>query len=104
MKRCPECRRDYHDDTLSFCLADGTALVYGLSDEEPATAILSESGGAAFASEQPTQTFTQKQAVKRGETTPILKSSSAEYIATEIKRHKTGAAIAVALLAVVVAV
>ncbi len=37
MKRCPECRRDYYDDTLSFCLADGTELVYGLSDEEPAT-------------------------------------------------------------------
>lgn len=42
MKRCPECRRDYYDDTLSFCLADGSELVYGLSEEEPATAILSE--------------------------------------------------------------
>ena len=42
MKRCPECRRDYHDDTLSFCLADGTELVYGLEDE-PATAILPDS-------------------------------------------------------------
>ncbi len=41
MKRCPECRRDYYDDSLSFCLADGTELVYGLSDDEPATAILS---------------------------------------------------------------
>ena len=40
MKRCPECRRDYYDDTLSYCLADGAALVYGLSDDEPATAIL----------------------------------------------------------------
>ena len=29
MKRCPECRRDYHDDTLSFCLDDGTALLEG---------------------------------------------------------------------------
>lgn len=29
MKRCPRCRRDYFDDTLSFCLDDGTALVYG---------------------------------------------------------------------------
>ncbi len=46
MKRCPECRRDY-DDTLSFCLADGTELVYGLSDDEPATAILSEPGALA---------------------------------------------------------
>ena len=22
MKRCPECRRDYYDDTLSFCLEE----------------------------------------------------------------------------------
>jgi TolB-like protein/Flp pilus assembly protein TadD len=42
MKRCPECRRDYYDDTLSFCLEDGTPLVYGVSPDEPATAILSE--------------------------------------------------------------
>jgi len=48
MKRCPECRRDYYDDTLSFCLEDGTPLVQGsvpvghTSDDEPATAILSE--------------------------------------------------------------
>ncbi|MEQ1763462.1 MAG: tetratricopeptide repeat protein [Pyrinomonadaceae bacterium] len=41
MKRCPECRRDYYDDTLNFCLADGTELVYGLAGDEPATAILS---------------------------------------------------------------
>ncbi len=40
MKRCPECRRDYYDDTLSFCLNDGTELVYGLSPDEPATAII----------------------------------------------------------------
>jgi TolB-like protein/Tfp pilus assembly protein PilF len=40
MKRCPECRRDYTDDTLSFCLEDGTALVYGVSADEPATEIL----------------------------------------------------------------
>ena len=47
MKRCPECRRDYYDDTLSYCLADGTELVYGLSDDEPATAIMSEPGAVA---------------------------------------------------------
>lgn len=47
MKRCPECRRDYYDDTLSFCLEDGTPLVYGAPTDEPATAILSESGRAA---------------------------------------------------------
>src|SRR5688500_8917283 len=33
MKRCPSCRRDYYDDTLGFCLDDGTPLVYGVSSE-----------------------------------------------------------------------
>src|SRR5688572_16193822 len=43
MKRCPECRRDYHDDSLLYCLDDGTALLEGpgLMDEA-ATAILSQ--------------------------------------------------------------
>ncbi len=41
MKRCPECWRDYTDDTLNFCLEDGMPLVYGVSADEPATAILS---------------------------------------------------------------
>ena len=47
MKRCPECRRDYTDDTLNFCLADGTELVYGLSDEEPVTAIFHDTSSEA---------------------------------------------------------
>ncbi len=43
MKRCPECRRDYFDDSLSFCLDDGTALLEGpASTDEPATAIIHE--------------------------------------------------------------
>jgi hypothetical protein len=41
MKRCPECRRDYYDDTLLYCLDDGNALLEGpASVDEPATAIL----------------------------------------------------------------
>ena len=56
MKRCPECRRDYYDDTLIYCLDDGNTLLEGPAhfesravvgtsntNEEPATAILSES-------------------------------------------------------------
>lgn len=41
MKRCPKCGRDYNDDTLSFCLDDGSDLLFGPSSEEPATAIFS---------------------------------------------------------------
>jgi TolB-like protein/Tfp pilus assembly protein PilF len=44
MKRCPECRRDYYDDTLLYCLDDGNALLDGPATasggDEPATAIL----------------------------------------------------------------
>src|SRR5687767_13853435 len=41
MKRCPECRRDYYDDSLLYCLDDGTALLEGpASGNEPATALL----------------------------------------------------------------
>jgi len=54
MKRCPDCRRDYYDDTLSFCLDDGSRLLDGPvsvasapSSDEPATAILSEPGAVA---------------------------------------------------------
>ncbi|MEO8041067.1 MAG: FlgO family outer membrane protein [Acidobacteriota bacterium] len=57
MKRCPECRRDYFDDTLSFCLEDGSELVHGVSAEkigtdEPATAILHTTDAVA---ESPTR-------------------------------------------------
>jgi|CXWL01.1.fsa_nt_gi TolB-like protein/Flp pilus assembly protein TadD len=50
MKRCPECRRDYYDDTLLYCLDDGNALLEGpataASGDEPATAILPAPGEA----------------------------------------------------------
>ncbi|PYS99689.1 MAG: hypothetical protein DMF63_10210 [Acidobacteria bacterium] len=40
MKRCPECGRDYNDDSLRFCLDDGAELLFGPAAGEPATAIL----------------------------------------------------------------
>ena len=44
MKRCPACGRDYNDDSLSFCLDDGSELLFGPSSGsstigEPKTAI-----------------------------------------------------------------
>ena len=53
MKRCPECRRDYYDETLLYCLDDGSSLVEGpatAGGDEHATAILRDdlqSGGSA---------------------------------------------------------
>ncbi|MEO7660220.1 MAG: hypothetical protein ABIV48_11450, partial [Pyrinomonadaceae bacterium] len=59
MKRCPECGRNYNDDSMSFCLDDGSELLFGpASVDEPATAILSELGAVAtgsLASESPTR-------------------------------------------------
>jgi TolB-like protein/Tfp pilus assembly protein PilF len=50
MKRCPDCRRDYYDDSLLYCLDDGSALLDGPgSMDEPATAILHESAPPAEA-------------------------------------------------------
>jgi eukaryotic-like serine/threonine-protein kinase len=40
MKRCPECRRDYYDDTLSFCLDDGATLLEGPATDETKTRML----------------------------------------------------------------
>ncbi len=44
MKRCPECGRNYNDESMSFCLDDGAELLFGpASIDEPATAILQAS-------------------------------------------------------------
>jgi hypothetical protein len=43
MKRCPKCKRKYEDDTLRFCLEDGTSLV-SRDAEPPATEILPPRG------------------------------------------------------------
>ena len=50
MKRCPECRRDYYDETLLYCLDDGTALLEGPSSQDGRkTELLSDSGESATA-------------------------------------------------------
>lgn len=57
MKHCPECNRNYADQTLSFCLQDGAPLIFGAAEDEPSTAILSDSD--RFSNEQATKTFDQ---------------------------------------------
>src|SRR5690242_17769425 len=47
MKRCPTCRRDYHDDTLNFCLDDGASLLPGPASAEQQTMILPDAGFTA---------------------------------------------------------
>ena len=65
MKRCPECRRDYYDDTLLYCLDDGNALLEGpASMDEPKTAIL-------HSTEPPSEAATRAQ-IHTTEQTAIL--------------------------------
>ena len=40
MKRCPKCQRAYEDETLRFCLEDGSPLFDARDSEAPATEIL----------------------------------------------------------------
>jgi TolB-like protein/Tfp pilus assembly protein PilF len=78
MKRCPECRRDYHDDTLLYCLEDGAALVQGsvASYDEPQTAILpvppAGAGGLTSRTDQAEQktAIFQPVATERGTDSP----------------------------------
>ncbi len=48
MKQCPQCRTTYTDDSLSFCLADGTSLT-SLPDDE-STLVISKGDGQRFKS------------------------------------------------------
>jgi TolB-like protein len=56
MKRCPECRRDYYDDSLLYCLDDGATLLDGPMGTEPATAILHETASPGEAATRTLQT------------------------------------------------
>lgn len=77
MKRCPECRRDYYDDTLLYCLDDGNALLEGPASgsgagDEPATAIF-QSGEAA--TKQQVQTTEKTAVLPTGTTSNDAKAS-----------------------------
>ena len=63
MKRCPECRRDYYDDSLMYCLDDGTALLEGpisLSDDPPTAVFKEKTDASSFrgTSEDATHVYT----------------------------------------------
>ncbi|MGB7067899.1 MAG: alpha/beta hydrolase, partial [Pyrinomonadaceae bacterium] len=53
MKRCPECKRDYYDDSLLYCLDDGSPLLEGpTTDDEPATRRMFSKTGGTVAMQQ----------------------------------------------------
>ena len=73
MKRCPECRRDYYDDTLLYCLDDGNALLEG-----PAMASLAEPPASAGGQFDEPQT-----AILHSTATPIEAATRAQTHTTE---------------------
>lgn len=76
MKKCPECGRGYNDDSLSYCLDDGSELLFGpASMDEPATAILHETA-------PPTEAATQAQIHTTGQT------SVPPYVDSNISKAK----------------
>src|SRR5882762_4885707 len=55
MKRCTKCNRKYEDDTLKFCLEDGTLLSVAARDANPpATEIMPRGGPTLKSSADPT--------------------------------------------------
>jgi hypothetical protein len=50
MKRCPKCNRKYEDDTLQFCLEDGSSLSLATRDANPPTTEIMPRGGPTLKS------------------------------------------------------
>lgn len=104
MKRCPECRRDYVDDTLLYCLDDGNALLDGPasgSGDEPATAILS---GADSLTRQQVRTTDQTVMLPAGVEAEPQSSSSGSSERLSLSAHRAAKPIvpvAIALLALI---
>ncbi len=70
MKKCPQCGREY-DNTMSFCLDDGSELLYGpASMDEPQTAIL-------HSTEPPSEAATRAQ-IHTTDKTAVLPSNIAD--------------------------
>jgi TolB protein len=64
MKRCPQCRRDYTDETLNFCLDDGAALLDGpASFDDSPTAVLHTTEPQSEADTRPQLTFTDPKTI-----------------------------------------
>lgn len=57
MKRCPECRRDYYDDSLAYCLDDGSVLLEGPASAEHRTLAVPQSAGRLYPSVPPSLDF-----------------------------------------------
>jgi eukaryotic-like serine/threonine-protein kinase len=79
MKRCPSCRRDYFDDSLTFCLDDGARLLEGPAPDGGPTALMSGFGSVNDAS-----TLAFEEPVTTAEIEPGLKKKPWATIAIAV--------------------
>ena len=95
MKRCPECRRDYYDDSLLYCLDDGSALLEGpASADEPNTAILHETA--------PSDAVTTRAQLHTTDQTAVLSSGITDLPkAKEFDKRLLFAPLALVIIAIV---
>ena len=93
MKRCPECRRDYYDETLLYCLEDGVALVQGsvVSSDGPPTAIMHETA-------QPNDAATRAQIHTTEQTAVFPSGSTSAPAATRFDKRLLLAPIGLAVI------
>lgn len=91
MKTCPKCKRKYEDETLRFCLEDGTPLFDTHDSEAPATEILPARGSPTLRSSGPTVP-----SFRGGDSGPSM-----ERVAPAGNPLLTGGVIAIALLLLV---
>jgi hypothetical protein len=68
MKRCPSCNRNYTDDTLRFCLEDGTPLVVPAEHSTAPTVMMPVEPPATVAFEPGRVTVNQPQATQASAT------------------------------------
>jgi TolB-like protein/Flp pilus assembly protein TadD len=112
MKRCPECRRDYYDDTLLYCLDDGNALLEGPAyADEPSTAIMSElkfpsSGGSSSESQTGAQVHTTDRTaiLRTGEKAESQEKNVKPFERQSFSAHRAAKPLAGLIVAVLVLV
>lgn len=75
MKQCPACQAQYADETLSFCLQDGTPLIEGTQADTP-TVVLGETETFVARRSQPASHAWQPSEVTRVQTLEQPRKSS----------------------------
>ncbi|MBK9164798.1 MAG: hypothetical protein IPM21_13000 [Acidobacteria bacterium] len=98
MKRCPDCGRDYNDDSLSYCLDDGAELLFGPSSlDEPLTAIFHSTDAPSEAATRAFVHTTQGEAEPRG-------SSGGSAERQSVHAHRAAKPLAALVVVVVILV